>query len=67
MSRLELKTAMTLDQLTDQMVAEIRALTEDERRILRESMRWDLLYDRKIKWDVIHLNDRPRFELYIEQ
>jgi hypothetical protein len=54
MRRLELKTAMTLDQLTDQMVAEIRALTEDERRILRESMRWDLLYDRKIKWDVIH-------------
>jgi hypothetical protein len=44
----------TLDQLTELLLLELRALKEDERRIIREKMRWDLLYDRKIKWDVIH-------------
>ena len=48
------KKIYTLDQLTDQIVAELRAMTEEERRAIRENMNWELLYDRKIKWDVIN-------------
>ena len=40
-------------QLTRQAIRAIRKMSEDEKCIIRESMRWDL-YDRKLKRDVIH-------------
>lgn len=48
------KTVCTLDQLTDFVVAKLQTMAEDERRAIRENMNWELLYDRKIRWDVIN-------------
>jgi hypothetical protein len=39
-------------QMTRMMIRTLRALTADEKRVIREAMLWDL-YDRKLK-DGIH-------------
>jgi hypothetical protein len=48
------KDIFTLDQLTDFFVEEVSKWSEEQKRECREHLNWSLLYDKKIRWDVIH-------------
>ena len=52
-SLVEVPTPLTLESLTELVLASIKQMTEDEKRALREALRWDF-YDRKLRPDVVN-------------
>jgi hypothetical protein len=52
-SLVEVPTPLTLESLTELVLASITQMTEDERRVLREALRWDF-YERKLRPDAVN-------------
>jgi hypothetical protein len=46
-------SSLPLESLTELVLASIKQMTEDEKRVLRETLRWDF-YDRKLRPDVVN-------------
>jgi hypothetical protein len=52
-SLVEVPTPLALESLTELVLASIKQMTEDEKRALREALRWNF-YDRKLRPDVVN-------------